>query len=142
MSDIKLQYYSNVFNGKLQLNVSQLIAKELPEFEGKRVEITIKRLRSKRSLQQNRLWWLYVTIVSNELGYDKDEFHEIAKYKLLKREKVNEATGEVFTYIGSTAKLNKSEFADLVSDFQRWVSESFSIVLPQPGDMFELQFEP
>lgn len=136
---MKLTYYSNVTNGKLQRNVGQQIAADLSHWEGKRVEITIQKLSSKRSLQQNRLWWLYVTILSKELGYNKEELHEVLKFKFLKRERVIEKTGEVFEYIESTTKLNKSDFADMVSDLIRWASQDLGIVLPLPGEQIEVE---
>ena len=135
---MKLTYYSNVTNGKLQKNVSQIIASELNHFDGKRVEITIQKLKSSRSIQQNRLWWLYVTILAKELGYNKDEMHEICKYKFLKKEKVDEKTGEVFQYIGSTAKLGKGEFVELMDSLIRWSAETFNIVLPLPNTQTEI----
>jgi hypothetical protein len=135
---MKLEYYSNVVDGKLQNNVRENIAKELKAFDGKRVVVTIEKIKSKRSLQQNRLWWLYITIIANELGYSKEEMHEIAKMKFLKREKVDENTGEVFPYLTSTTKLNKSEFADLVNDLIRWAAEAFNIVLPLPNEQTEI----
>ena len=135
---MKLQYYSNVKDGQLQNNVRQLIAKELKHFEGKRVEITIQKLKSTRSIQQNRLYWLYVTMIANELGYDKEEMHEIIKYKFLLTEKVHEATGEVMPHIKSTAKLSISEFMDLINGLIQWASQSFSIVLPEPNQQAEM----
>jgi len=141
MSSIKLEYFSNVIDGKLQKNVSDLIAKELPYFNGKRIRIKFEKLQSKRSTQQNRLWWLYITIVAKEIGYEPDELHEICKFKFLKKERVDEATGEIFQYVGSTAKLNKTEFSDLIFDFRKWVVETFSINLPDPGESFEMQIE-
>lgn len=137
---MKLTYYSNVKEGQLQKNVRLQIAEELKHFEGKRVEITIQKLKSTRSLQQNRLWWLYVTIIAKEVGYSKEEMHEILKFKFLKREKVDEKTGEVFEYIGSTTKLNKTEFADMVTDLIRFAAETFNIILPLPGEQSEMNY--
>ena len=137
---MKLAYYSNVKDGKLQKNVSLQIAEEIKHFEGKRVEITVQKLKSTRSTQQNRLWWLYVTIIAKEIGYDKNEMHEILKFKFLKKEKVDERTGEIFEYIGSTAKLNKSDFADMVTDLIRYAAETFDIILPLPGEQSEMNY--
>ena len=137
---MKLTYYSNVKDGKLQKNVSLQIAEEIKHFEGKRVEITVQKLKSTRSTQQNRLWWLYVTIIAKEIGYDKNEMHEILKFKFLKKEKVDERTGEIFEYIGSTAKLNKSDFADMVTDLIRYAAETFDIILPLPGEQSEMNY--
>jgi len=139
MRDIKHTFYSNVTGGKLQRNVSQQIVDLLPSYEGKRVEITIQRLKSTRSAQQNRLWWLYMGIIGSELGYTKDECHEIFKYKLLKRERVDERTGEVFEYLGSTTKLNKTEFAELVNELIRYCAETLQIILPLPNTQLEIE---
>lgn len=136
--NIALTYYSNVNGGRLQKNVSTQIANELKSFEGKRVEIKIQKLKSTRSHQQNRLWWLYVTIISNEIGYSKDELHEILKYKFLRLSKVDQKTGEIFEYCGSTAKLSKSAFIELVDNLIRWSAETFNITLPLPGEQMEL----
>ena len=135
---ITLTYYSNVKDGKLQKNVRVQIANELREFEGKRVEIKIQKLKSVRSHQQNRLWWLYMTIISKDTGYTKDEIHEICKMKFLKKSKVIEKTGEIMEYLGSTAELNKMDFADMVSELIRWSAESLDIILPLPNEQTEL----
>ena len=137
---MKLTYYSNIKDGKLQKNVSLQIAEDIKHFEGKRIEITIQKLKSTRSQAQNRLWWLYVTIIAKEIGYDKSEMHEILKFKFLKKEKVDERTGEVFEYISSTTKLNKSDFSDMVTDLIRYAAETFDIVLPLPGEQSEMNY--
>lgn len=135
---MKLEYFSNIKEGKLQNNVRENIAKEIKHFEGKRVHITIQKLKSTRSLQQNKLWWVYVTIMAKELGYDKEEFHEICKFKFLKRERIDENSGEVLNYLTSTTKLNKSEFSDLISELIRWAAEQFDIILPEPNTQTDL----
>ena len=134
----ELEYFSDVKDGKLQKNVANLIVNEIKRFEGKRVEIKIRKIKSTRSSQQNRLWWSYITIVAKEIGMGKDELHEIAKFKFLKKQVVDESTGEVFEYVGSTAKLNKTEFTEIIEAFRRWVAELFNIVLPDPGDNFTI----
>lgn len=133
-----MEYFSEVKQGKLQKNVSDKIAKDLQQFDGKKIILTIAKIKSIRSLQQNKYWWACVTILSNELGYTKEEMHEILKFKFLKREKVLEITGEVFEYIESTTKLSKSEFADISSEMIRWAAQSFNIVLPIPNEQLRM----
>lgn len=134
----KLEYFSNVKEGRLQKNISELISKEIKYFEGKRVQITIQKQRSTRSNRQNRLFHLYVDIMRRELGYDFEEMKDIIKYKFLLKERVHEETGEVFKYLGKTSELSKSEFSDLVTDLIRWASVTFGIVLPLPEEQFEM----
>lgn len=137
---MKLEYFTNINNdGAMQRNTALQIKNDVKHFIGKRIHITIEKLKSTRSIQQNRLWWLYVGIISKELGYDKDEMHEILKFKFLKKEKVDPVSGEVFEYIGSTAKLGKMEFSDMVSDLIRWAAQTFDITLPLPGEQIEAQ---
>lgn len=136
---MKLEYYSDVKGGNLQTNVRKKIAEELKQFEGKRIQIRIEKLKSKRSIQQNRYWWLAMTILGNELGYSKEETHELMKFKFLKRERVIEKTGEILEYIESTTTLSKSDFADMVTDMVRWAA-SMGIIIPLPGEQLETDF--
>lgn len=136
---MKLEYYSEVKNGHLSKSVRNKIASELLQFEGKRVEIRIEKLKSKRSIQQNRYWWLAMTILGNELGYSKEETHKLMKFKFLKRERVIEKTGEILEYIESTTTLSKSDFADMVTDMVRWAA-SMGIIIPLPGEQLETDF--
>lgn len=133
-----LTYFSNVKDGNLQDNVRKKIASELSQFNGKRVEVTIKPLKSTRSLQQNRLWWLYMGILSKDIGYTKDEMHAICKMKFLKREKVVEETSEILPYLKSTTELSRGEFADMVNELIRWSAETFNIVLPLPESQLDI----
>lgn len=136
---MKLEYYSDVKGGNLQTNVRKKIAEELKQFEGKRIQIRIEKLKSKRSIQQNRYWWLAMTILGNELGYSKEETHELMKFKFLKRERVIEKTGEILEYIESTTTLSKPDFADMVTDMVRWAA-SMNIIIPLPGEQLETAF--
>lgn len=138
--DFEINLLSNVSeSGELQLNVRNAIKRDLPHFRSKRVQIIIKKVKSQRSVQQNRLWWLYMTILSKDLGYTKEEIHELCKYKFLKREKVFEKTGEIFEYIESTTKLNKMDFSDMTSELIRWSAETFNIILPMPGEQLSIE---
>jgi len=136
---MKLEYYSDVKGGNLQTNVRKKIAEELKQFEGKRVQVRIEKLKSKRSIQQNRYWWLAMTILGNELGYSKEETHQLMKFKFLKRERVVEKTGEILEYIESTTTLSKSDFADMVSEMVRWAA-NMGIIIPLPGEQLETDF--
>lgn len=123
--------------GKLSRN-RKMLSETLLNFKGKDVEITIEKKRKKRSIQQNRLLWLYSTILANELGYSKYEMHEIVKFKFLQKEKADEKTGEIFKYVGSTATLTTTDFAGLINEIIQWAAETFSIVLPLPDEQLEI----
>lgn len=134
---MKLTYFGRVENGVLKLRNRKQLSEDLKQFEGKDVEITFERKRSKRSDNQNRYWWACMTILANDMGYRKDEMHEICKFMFLKAEKVNEATGEVFEYLRSSTELNKMEFADMTSNLIQWAAEH-GTVLPLPNEQMTI----
>ena len=136
-----IEYYGRVEDGKLADQLRKKISKELLNLEGKRVRIRIDKFSGKRSYRQNNLWHAYVGMVAKEIGYEHEELHEIAKYKFLKTEKLDERTGEILPFIKSTTELSKEEFGELVDNFIRWSAEMFSISLPMPGENWELQTE-
>lgn len=135
---MRLEYFSNIKDGKMQRNTALQIANDIKHFEGKRIHLTIEKLKSKRSTQQNKFYWVLVTILANEIGYDKMEMHDLIKFKFLRTEKVFEKTGEIFEYLKSTTELNKTDFADFIGSLQRWSAETFNVILPDPGQQLEI----
>lgn len=139
--ELELNYYTQVKYGRLPEATRKKIASELSQFEGKKIEIRVKRLRSTRSLQQNRYWWLCMGILSEHTGFRREEIHNICKFKFLKRERVIESTGEVMEYLESTTKLTKGEFMELTDAMIKWAAESLNVVIPEPGQQLEIDTE-
>lgn len=133
------EFYSDVKNGKLQPNTSALIAESLKQFEGKRICITIGKIKSNRSSNQNRYFHSCISILAQEFGYTAEEMKDIIKYKFLLREKVDEKTGEVFKYIGETHKLSKEDFFELQQRMIQFSAE-YGVILPLPGEIIEINF--
>lgn len=135
----KIKYFGTVNqDGSLHINNREDFMNEVAQkFTGKDVEITICKKQNVRSTQQNRLWWLYMGMISKELGYSKDEMHDICKFKFLKREKVIERTGEIVEYLETTTRLTRTEFGEMVDKLISWAAE-FKIELPQPNQQLEI----
>jgi len=133
----KLEFNGYVKDGVMYIRNRADFDKDVKRFEGKDVEIIVQKKRMVRSIQQNRLWWLYVSILSDSLGYEKEEMHDILKFKLLKRERVIEKTGEVIEYLESTTRLTRSEFSEVVEQLIRWAA-TMDIILPMPNEQLSL----
>ena len=100
------------------------------------IELTIDKVKSTRSNQQNKYYWSgVVSILSTELGYSKDEIHDLLKYKFLKRTVIIGDSEE--TIMKSTTELTKSEFMDFIADIQLWAAE-LNINIPDPGTQIDL----
>ena len=115
--------------GKLTLNNNRLFKDGLKEFDGKEVEIRIRERSNSRSKEQNSLYWQWINILSNEIGFTKMEMHELIKYKFLKRNIVNDDGGEEII-IKSTTTLTVKEFNQLMNDLLYWSNDTLGINLP------------
>jgi len=107
---------------------------------GTELQITIEKLHATRSLLQNALWWAaVVTPIADYTGYTKDETHELLKMILLPRHRIladknGEQVGD-FVMGGSTTKLNKVEFGELIEAAIKWAGETLGLVLEMPEDI-------
>ncbi len=140
-----LTYFGHVKDKKLVIRDRRMFDADIALLDGKDVEITLRRKRSKRSDEQNGYYWGAVIPIMQQGFYDagykltKEETHEYLKGKFTKDERVNEATGEILTLPGSTKKLSKSEFMEYIADIAQFAAEYLGVTLPQPGE--QLKFE-
>tara|TARA_R100000655_G_scaffold17342_2_gene37113 strand:+ start:800 stop:1177 length:378 start_codon:yes stop_codon:yes gene_type:complete len=123
-----MKHYGKIQNLKINFLDEERFVEDLVKLEGKDIVFTLIENKDFRTNEQNKLWWKYMQIMGDELGYTKDEFHDICKLKFLKRERVED--GIKVEYLKSTAQLTKKEFKDLVDKLIIWAAKNFSINLP------------
>jgi len=101
------------------------------------LEITVKRQRATRSLQQNAYYWgVVVAMLSEHTGYTPDEIHDFLKTKFIpKRLAFQDGNGVVVEELvlgGSTRSMNTIEFGEYMEDIRRWAAEELDVVIPDP----------
>jgi len=143
---MKLTYYGKVLGGKLILP-RRRIAKEMQQFEGKAVAVTIERKKNIRSSPQNRYYWgVLLKHLTQALQYEmpdtiitKQLVHDLMKEKFLpvvkgdKERVVVQSTGEVLEVPYSTTKLTTTEMMHYKDLIQAWAAE-LGIILPDPHE--------
>lgn len=90
-----------------------------------------------RSLSQNKYYWgCVVQIISDELGYTKDEVHEIIKHRFLSENRIIKGkTGEVHVSLSkSTTELDTKQWEDLMSQIRIWASQTLGIYIMEPNE--------
>ncbi|MGW8178838.1 MAG: hypothetical protein ACWGQW_08765, partial [bacterium] len=97
-------------------------------------KIEIKKVESKRSLSQNALYWMWVTIIANDIGHTKDEMHDLLRFTLL-NPITTEVMGRVIEQLPSTTKMKTKEFVEYLNAIEMWAAD-FGILLPQPEDIY------
>ncbi len=123
-----MKHFGKIKNLKIDFLDEERFVEDLVKLEGKDVTFTILENKDYRTNTQNKLWWKYMQIMGSELGYSKEEFHDICKLKFLKRERFED--GKKVEYLKSTTQLTKKEFKKLVDDVIIWAAQTFSINLP------------
>tara|TARA_R100000278_G_scaffold102356_1_gene78844 strand:+ start:7653 stop:8036 length:384 start_codon:yes stop_codon:yes gene_type:complete len=125
-----MKNYGKIENGKLILENEEKFNKSLQYFEGKNIVLKIREVEMQRTIEQNSLYWVWIDILSSELGYQKNEMNQLIKYKFLKKDVVNEK-GQKEVRLMSTTTLSKKEFSQLMENIYFWSNDTFNIVLPK-----------
>lgn len=143
---MKFIFYGKTENGKPKIARRSEMDEVLQSFEGKDWQLTIEKKKKSRSLNQNAYYWgvviPMVRAALHDLGMklSRQEVHELLKLKFLKKEIINENTGEVFEYIGGSSELTTTEFMDFTAELQQWSAEYLNIVIPSPNEQVNIEF--
>lgn len=103
-------------------------------------KVSIVRKAEKRTLQQNRLYRLWLNCISAESGNDVEDLHEYFKATFLDIHS-RIIYGKEIIRVTSTTELNTEQFKAYLDKVQQWASVELGIILPEPEDMIFSQFE-
>ena len=98
--------------------------------EEEKLEIRIRKFRKKRTLPQNNLYWLWLEIIGENLGYEPEELHSSFKAMFL-----TDHTAKL-PLVRSTTALTKNEFILYLDKIERKMAE-MDIILPNSEDYYE-----
>jgi hypothetical protein len=103
--------------------------------KGKRVKVDVAK--EKRSLDQNRLYWLWVACIEQETGNDKNNLHEFFTLEFLPL--IQQMVFKKLIYKRtSTTTLDTKQFTEYLNKIQIYCSTELGLTLPNPEDV---QFE-
>ena len=124
-----MKAFGKVLKGKIIFDDKANFIDEVAKFDDDvRIVIEVREAKDVRTNSQNRLWWKWMQILGDNLGYSKTEIHDIAKYKFLLKEEMID--GEIHQSLKSTTTLTKSEFNKLTQEVFYWANDTFQINLP------------
>lgn len=96
-------------------------------------DVQIREHKSKRSLQQNALYWKWLGIIGDVLGWDAEDLHESMKQNFIGfDDKVDPVTGKVFQVPRSSKKLGVKKFSEFMDKVYAF-AQSENITLPEPA---------
>jgi hypothetical protein len=94
--------------------------------------LTFGEIKEKRTLDQNKLYWVWLNCIEMETGNDKDELHEYFKDKLLPKMRL-----EMFddTYERrSTKNLDTAMFSEYLERIKEFARDKLNIRLLSPEE--------
>ena len=92
----------------------------------------VKKKSSTRSVVQNSYYWLILTMLQDENGDHKNDWHDYFGEKFRRREK--EINGETVEYTKSTTTLSTMEFEDYMTEVRMFASVELGCFLPLPNE--------
>ena len=103
------------------------------------IEVTMKTLKTTRSLEQNHLYWMWVGIMADNIGYTKNQMHdalrgdllEPASYPCLRTNKTKQR-------LRSTTELSVKDMTAYLEAVDQFAAEFFGIVLPRPDEQYAI----
>ena len=106
------------------------------KFEGKKIQLLLRKYTTSRSLKQNAYYFgVVVPIIADWAGEDdKESIHQALKEKFLK---VRDSKG--LKIIQSTTKLNTTEFEIYLGKVKRWASVDCGLIIPEPSRVLEVK---
>ena len=105
--------------------------------QDKRVTIVITK--EKRTLDQNRLYWLWLTCIAQNTGNEKEDLHEYFIYKYLNPELVQVFEKMIYKRL-STTQLDTKQFTGYLNKIQIFANTELAIELPNPEDLKFAEF--
>lgn len=109
------------------------LRREIAEYEGKPVVVTITDRRSDR--QNAWIWGVALPIIADHLGYDRHE-HETLHYDILAQRfgTVTRPSGLVMP-TQTSSKLSVKDFSDYMDWLVRYAAETWGVVVPLPDEV-------
>lgn len=146
---LKIRHNGKVSNqNKVLLYDRATFKKELEQYAGQEITITIERRIRKRSLKQNNYYWGVVIPLAlhgmNDAGHeiDREGVHDFLRSNFAYDMIVDKETGEILTgsdgkpliQVFKTSKMTTMEFNIFVEKIQKWSAEYLSVDIPSPNE--------
>ena len=121
---------AEIVDGLLVVENERLLNEYLKRNEGKKMLVVVKPIRNQRSLNQNAYYHgVVLKILSEELGYFKDEMHDVLKNKFLHY--VDEHGNDRTKSTSDLTTLSMKEYMDKI---RSWALIEYAITIPEPNE--------
>ena len=123
------------FNNKVNIeNVVALMKLKINLLTNGEYIVTINRIKSHRTIPQNKLYRLWLKLIAEETGHTEDELHAYFKANLLEKQ-YKVVFNEQVEIEASTTRLSTKEFTTFLDKIYLFASETLGMIVPKPDDI-------
>ena len=116
-----------VKNGKVLLDLRSEFDSYASSFEGKRVQLVLKKYKTQRSNEQNKYYWgVVVKILADYFGYFPEEMHNALGYKFLL------ISDGALPRVRSTTDFTTTEMEIHLEKIRIWALTEYDVKIPLP----------
>lgn len=144
----EIKFVGEIKDGKLIIYSRELLNADISKVEDQKIIGRLQPIIKKRTLRQNGLLHWYLQEIADHTGMEMLKIKEALKYKYLSRPLLDdhgnetvEDTGEVLSYIPSTADLSTVEMSEFTEKIRVWANDFLGLQLPLPDEDTELKFD-
>lgn len=123
-------------DGELKVYAKNLFKRFLASNDGKELTLALKKKESQRSIQQNKYYWLVLTLVAADTGSYKESLHKDFQEDFLSYEEETvgiDGQRTIKTRVQSTKDLSTKAFGEYLDKVIRRCEE-FGYVIPSPDE--------
>lgn len=123
-------------NKKIEIYDKTELNTWLQKHEGQEIKFGITPVLDKRTIPQNRLYWLYLGIISEETGHSPEELHEFFKHRFLPW-RITTIYNTPLQIRGTTTELSVAGF----SEYMERIQQLTEIPIPDTSKVWDYQHE-
>lgn len=102
-------------------------------------DVEVKRHKPDHTDPQRNLYWMWIGVIAEETGNDREMIHKALKAKFLGCDEV-EVLGKMVRKVKSTKTLDKAQMSAYMTQVDAYMATDFGIVLPHPEDLYYNSF--
>lgn len=128
-------FFGKIEGGKISLDRRDAFQSLISRLNGQDIEITLRKRRRKRSLNQNAYFHgVVVPMLAEVAGYEDEEMKSALKGEFLRVESPHEGW---LPRIRGTHELTTVEFNEFIEQCRRLGAKMYGIYIPDPGEYAE-----
>ena len=122
--------------GHLTLEQQPRFLRWLQRLAGERVDLSVRKHRSKRSVEQNRYWFWAMGFLAREAwGEDDAEAKERMHYWLLVQYFGTVRIGDIVVPARTSRRLSTAEFSEMIEWMVQFAARDLGVVVPLPNEI-------